>query len=87
MKIDFIMENWNNFIKEEDTDLSSRIAMRIKDIMPPEDVLSMSPENFRDLVVGVYDQSFDETGEGWDPYDEDLEAIRNHLTIDDDEQF
>ena len=64
-------------------DLNLNVAMKIKDMMPPDEALSMSDDAFYDLVVSVYDQYFDETGEGWAPYTEDLEEIRSHLDLGD----
>ena len=61
--------------------------MKIKDMMPAEQSLSMTQEDFRDLVVSIYDKFFDDTGEGWDPYDEDIDDIKSHLTIEDDNDF
>ena len=56
-------------------------------MMPAEQSLSMTQEDFRDLVVSIYDKFFDDTGEGWDPYDEDIDDIKSHLTIEDDNDF
>ena len=64
-------------------ELNLKVAMKIKDMMPPDEALSMSDDAFYDLVVSVYDQYFDETGEGWAPYTEDLEEIRSHLDLGD----
>ena len=61
--------------------LNFKVAMKIKDMMPPEEALGMSMQDFEALVVSVYDRHFDDTGEGWAPYREDLEEIENHLTI------
>jgi len=62
-------------------DLNFQVAMKIKDMMPPDEALSMHDEDFRALVVSVFDDHFDETGEGWDPYDDDLKEIEDHLTV------
>jgi hypothetical protein len=62
-------------------DINFDVAMIIKDIMPPDEALSMLDDDFYDLVVGVYEDRLDDTGEGWAPYEEDLESIRDHLTI------
>ena len=64
-------------------DLNLDVAMKIKDMMAPDEALSMSDDAFYDLVVSVYDQYYDETGEGWAPYTEDLEEIRSHLDLGD----
>ena len=41
----------------------------------------MNQEEFRDLIVSVYETHFDETGEGWDPHEDDIEDIYSHLTV------
>ena len=66
----------------DDTDeLNLQVAMKIKDMMPPEEALTMGKQPFKDLVVSVYETHFDPEGEGWEPYPKDLEAIEDHLTI------
>ena len=70
-----------------DDDLNRNVAMKIKDMMPPDEAIDMSDDSFYDLVVSVYDQYFDETREGWAPRDDDLEEIRSHLDIDMGEPF
>lgn len=66
-------------------DLNLQVAMRIKDMMPPEEALRMHDDDIYDLVVDIYDKEFDTTKEkeGWDPYPEDIEEIRDHLTLED----
>ena len=85
MRFKMIVENFNKYLSSQDLNLS--IAMKIKDMMPAEQSLSMTQEDFRDLVVSIYDKFFDDTGEGWDPYDEDIDDIKSHLTIADDNDF
>lgn len=85
MRFKMIVENFNKYLSSQDLNLS--IAMKIKDMMPAEQSLSMTQEDFRDLVVSIYDKFFDDTGEGWDPYDEDIDDIKSHLTIEDDNDF
>ena len=43
--------------------------------------LGMNQEEFRDLVVSVYETHFDETGEGWDPHEDDIEDIYSYITV------
>lgn len=64
-------------------DIKFKVAMRIKDIMPPEEALRLHDDDIYDLVVDIYDKEFDMTKEkeGWDPYPEDIEEIRDHLTM------
>ena len=64
-------------------DINLAVAMRIKDMMPPDEALRLHDDDIYDLVVSVYEKEFDDTGEGWDPYDEDIEEIRDHLTLTD----
>ena len=85
MRFKMIVENFNKYLSSQDLNLS--IAMKIKDMMPAEQSLSMTQEDFRDLVVSIYDKFFDDIGEGWDPYDEDIDDIKSHLTIEDDNDF
>jgi len=66
---------------DDDEELLFQVAVKIKDIMPPDDALGMADEDFRSMVVGIYDDYFDPIGEGWEPYPADLEAIKGHLTI------
>ena len=68
------------YIDDQD-ELRLEIAMKIKDMMSPDRALGMSEAGFRDLVLDIYETHFDPDEEGWDPYDEDLEAIENHLTV------
>jgi hypothetical protein len=41
----------------------------------------MSKEDFKDLVVSIYETDFDETKEGWDPREDDMEDIYSHLAV------
>jgi len=66
---------------DDSEELLFQVAVKIKDIMPPDDALGMADEDFRSMVVGIYDDYFDPIGEGWEPYPADLEAIKGHLTI------
>ena len=66
---------------DDDEELLFQVAVKIKDIMPPDDALGMADEDFRSMVVGIYDDYFDPIGEGWEPYPADLEVIKDHLTI------
>ncbi len=71
-----------NPVHIDDTDeLRLQVAMKIKDMMPPEEAIMMNPADFKALAVSVYEDHFDPEGEGWEPYPEDLEAIEDHLTI------
>ena len=66
----------------DDTDeLNLQVAMKIKDMMPPEEAIMMNPADFKALVISVYEKHFDPEGEGWEPDPKDLEAIEDHLTI------
>jgi type II secretory pathway component PulF len=87
MKI--LLERWNNFVKEHSSQEEFQqellsIAMKIKEMMPPSEAFRMSREAFKDLVVSIYERD-DQTGESWEPYDEDLETILDHLTIEEEE--
>jgi hypothetical protein len=73
---------------------ASKIDRLIKKLAWGEDnepsYLGMSSERFKDLAVSIYEEHFDETEEGWEPYEEDLEEIVNHISIvphPDDEDF
>jgi len=81
-----ILENFRKFIKEsQEEDLNTQVALKIARGGLQDTALGMSDDDLKDLVVYVYDKEFDETGEGWDPYDEDLAQIRDVLTPDDEE--
>ena len=81
-----ILENFRKFIKEsQEEDLNTQVALKIARGGLQDVALGMSDDDLKDLVVYVYDKEFDETGEGWDPYDEDLAQIRDVLTPDDKE--
>ena len=74
--------NTSNPVQIDDhEELLFQIAMKIKDIMPPEEAPGAADADFRSMVVGIYEDYFDPTGEGWEPYSEDLAAIEDHLTI------
>ena len=66
---------------DDPDELNLQVAMKIKDMMSPDQALAMSEPQLRDMVIGIYEKYFDPEGEGWDPHDEDLEAIESHLTI------
>ena len=69
---------------DDHDELLFRIAMKAKDMMPANEVLGLDRDSFEDMVVYIYETHFDTTGEGWAPYEEDLIAIEDHLTIKDD---
>jgi len=71
---------------DDHDELLFRIAMKAKDMMPANEVLGLDRDSFEDMVVYIYETHFDTTGEGWAPYEEDLIAIEDHLTIKDDLQ-
>ena len=86
-----LLERWNKFVKESNYQDEFQqellgIAMKIKDMMPTSEVFNMPREAFKDLVASVYEKHYDQTGEGWEPYDEDLETILDHLSVDDEEE-
>jgi len=62
-------------------DLNFQVAMKIKDMMPPDEALGMMDPDLKALAASVFDDHFDTTGEGWDPYDEDVQEIQDHLTV------
>ncbi len=66
---------------DDPDELNLQIAMKIKDMMPPNEALGGGESRFKDLVVNVYETHFDPEGEGWEPWPKDLEAIEDHLTI------
>jgi hypothetical protein len=66
---------------DDQDELNLEIAMKIKDMMSPDRALGMPEAGFRDLVVDIYETHYDPDKEGWEPYDEDLESIENHLTV------
>ena len=66
---------------DDPDELNLQVAMKIKDLMSPDQALAMSEPQLRDMAIGIYEKHFDPDGEGWDPHDEDLEAIESHLTI------
>lgn len=78
MKI--ILESFRKFIKEPEEDLNTRVALKIANAGLQHVVLGMSDEDMKDLVVYIYDKEFDTTGEGWNPYADDLGQIRDVLT-------
>lgn len=61
--------------------LKPAIVQKIVEMMPAEEAAAMDDRNFEGLVTSIYDRYFDPDNEGWQPYDEDLEDIRNSLTI------
>lgn len=78
MKI--LIENFRNYINEEEEDLNTKVALRIARNGLQNVALGLSDEELKDLVVYVYEKEFDQSGEGWNPYDEDLSQIRDVLT-------
>ena len=66
---------------EDGEELKFKIAMKIKDMMPPEEALGMPDDGFLDLVLNVYETYFDPFKEGWSPYESDLSGIKDHLTV------
>ena len=81
-----LFENFRKYVNEgQQEDLNTQIALKIANGGIQDVALGMSDDDLKDLVVYVYDKEFDETGEGWDPYDEDLAQIRDVLTPDDEE--
>ena len=81
-----LFENFRKYVNEgQEEDLNTQIALKIARGGMQDTALGMSDDDLKDLVVYIYDKEFDETGEGWDPYDEDLAQIRDVLTPDDQE--
>ena len=83
-----LFESFRKYVNEQNTeqeDLNTQVALKIARGGLQDVALGMSDDDLKDLVVYVYDKEFDETGEGWDPYDEDLAQIRDVLTPDDQE--
>ena len=81
-----LFENFRKYVNEgQQEDLNTQVALKIARGGLQDVALGMSDDDLKDLVVYVYDKEFDETGEGWDPYDEDLAQIRDVLTPDDQE--
>ena len=62
-------------------DLNLSVAMKIKDMMPAEEAANMQDDDLHGLITTVFDREFDTTGEGWNLYPEDVEEIRDHLTV------
>ena len=74
------MENWNRFLEEPAADIKpilDAIAEKIKKIS--SDSLNLPEEEFKELIVGIYEKHYDETEEGWDPYPGDIKYIKNRL--------
>lgn len=81
-----LFENFRKYVNEgQQEDLNTQIALKIANGGIQDVALGMSDDDLKDLVVYIYDQEFDQSGEGWDPYDEDLAQIRDVLTPDDEE--
>ena len=86
-----LLENFKKYIneeiemQEEEEDLNTQVALKIARMGLRGTALGMSDKNLKDLVVAIYDEHFDETGEGWNPYDDDLGHIRDVLTPSDEE--
>ena len=66
---------------DDPDELNLQVAMKIKDMMPVEEVLRMSDANLKDLMIGVYEEHFDPENEGWDPHPEDISDVQDHLTV------
>ena len=82
-----LFENFRKYVNEnKEEDLNTKIALRLANKGMQHAALGMSDDDLRDLVSYVYDEEFDDTGEGWDPYDDDLAQIRNVLTPDDEKE-
>jgi len=82
----FLFENFRKYVNEgQEEDLNTQIALKIARGGMQDTVLGMSDDDLKDLVVYIYDEEFDQSGEGWDPYEDDLAQIRNVLTPDDEE--
>lgn len=62
-------------------ELKQAIVGKIVQMMPSEEAASMSEDNLKGLITTVYDRFFDPENEGWDPYPEDIEDIRDNLTV------
>ena len=60
-------------------ELNLQVAMKIKDMMPPDQVLSMSDAKLKDLMIGIYGEYYDPEQEGWDPRPEDISAVQDHF--------
>ena len=84
-----LFENFNKYVNEmsmsSEEDLNTQIALVIARSGLQDTSLGMSDDDLKDLVVYIYEKEFDKTGEGWNPYDEDLAQIRDVLTPDDEE--
>ena len=81
-----LFENFRKYVNEgQEEDLNTQVALKIARGGLQDTALGMSDDDLKDLVVYIYDEEFDETGEGWNPYDEDLAQIRDVLTPDDQE--
>ena len=81
-----LFENFRKYVNEgQEEDLNTQIALKIARGGMQDTALGMSDDDLRDLVVYIYDEEFDQSGEGWDPYEDDLAQIRNVLTPDDEE--
>ena len=81
-----LFENFRKFVNESrEEDLNTQVALKIARSGLQHVALGMSDDDLKDLVAYIYDKEFDSTGEGWDPYDEDLAQIRDVLTPDDEE--
>ena len=93
-----IMESWRRFVNEsvEDRrdygqampldDLLMKLAFKVPQVLPPEEVRDMSDDQLGDLMVDLYSRHFDPTGEGWEPYPEDIQAVRDKLLPPDDDE-
>lgn len=66
---------------DDPDELNLQVAMKIKDMIPVEEVLRMSDDKLKDLMIGVYEEHFDPENEGWDPHPEDISDVQDHLTI------
>ena len=61
--------------------LKLAVVDKIVQMMPAEEAASMDDNNLRGLISTVYERYFDPDDEGWDPYPEDVNDIRDNLTI------
>lgn len=95
MKMKTIMETFRRNMDEmKDPDkmtadeLTDAVSMKIAKLGLADRVGYMDDDQLSDLMSSVFDKHFDRTGEGWVPYDDDVERARKNLSFpDEDEEY
>lgn len=73
--------------KMSNEELNEKIAMKIAERGLSDGIEEMDDSQLKDIMIDTFAQHFDQTGEGWEPYDEDVQKVRQHLTVQYEEDY